>query len=66
MESLVFVMLFLTGILAGISNAIAGGGTFFTFPAFLAAGVSPVVANASNSIAVWPGHASIQKLPYQL
>jgi uncharacterized protein len=50
-------VLFLTGILAGISNAVAGGGTFFTFPAFLAAGVPPVVANASNAIAVWPGHA---------
>ena len=46
-----------TGVLAGISNAIAGGGTFFTFPAFLAAGIPPVIANASNAVAVWPGHA---------
>ena len=38
-------------------NAIAGGGTFFTFPAFLASGIPPVVANASNAVAVWPGHA---------
>lgn len=51
------IILFATGVLAGISNAIAGGGTFFTFPAFLSAGISPVVANASNAIAVWPGHA---------
>ncbi len=43
--------------LAGISNAVAGGGTFFTFPVFLAAGLPPVVANASNAVAVWPGHA---------
>ena len=50
-------MLFFTGILAGVSNAVAGGGTFFTFPAFLAAGVPPVVANASNAVAIWPGHA---------
>lgn len=45
------------GVLAGLTNAIAGGGTFFTFPVFLAAGLPPVVANASNAVAVWPGHA---------
>jgi uncharacterized membrane protein YfcA len=51
------LMLFATGIIAGICNAVAGGGTFFTFPAFLAAGVPPVIANASNAVAVLPGHA---------
>ncbi len=51
------LLLFLAGILAGICNAIAGGGTFFTFPVFLSAGIPPVVANASNAVAVWPGHA---------
>lgn len=50
-------VLFFTGIIAGVSNAVAGGGTFFTFPAFLAAGIPPVVANASNAVAIWPGHA---------
>ena len=45
------------GALGGAANAIAGGGTFFTFPALLAAGVPPVAANASNSLAIWPGHA---------
>ncbi|MGH8728670.1 MAG: sulfite exporter TauE/SafE family protein [Burkholderiales bacterium] len=56
-EAETFAVLFVAGILGGIANAVAGGGTFFTFPAFLAAGVAPVAANASNSIAVWPGHA---------
>ncbi len=56
-ELSLMVLLFLAGILAGISNAVAGGGTFFTFPVFLSAGIPPVVANASNSAAVWPGHA---------
>ena len=51
------LLLAATGLVAGISNALAGGGTFFTFPAFLGAGLPPVVANASNAIAVWPGHA---------
>lgn len=53
----VTLLLIATGLLAGLCNALAGGGTFFTFPAFLAAGLPPVVANASNAIAVWPGHA---------
>ncbi len=56
-ELAVFAMLFFSGIAAGISNAIAGGGTFFTLPVFLAIGIPPVVANASNAVAVWPGHA---------
>lgn len=56
-EPLVALLLATTGLLAGLCNALAGGGTFFTFPAFLGAGLPPVVANASNAIAVWPGHA---------
>ncbi len=43
------------GFAAGAVNAMAGGGTFFSFPALLAAGLPPVVANASNSVALWPG-----------
>ena len=44
--------------LAGGMNAIAGGGTFFSFPALLAAGVPPVMANASNTVAMWPASLS--------
>jgi len=44
--------------LAGGMNAIAGGGTFFSFPAMLAAGVPPVTANASNTVALWPASLS--------
>ncbi|MCO5099435.1 MAG: sulfite exporter TauE/SafE family protein [Burkholderiaceae bacterium] len=36
-------------------NSVAGGGTFFSFPALLAVGVPPVIANASNAVALWPG-----------
>ena len=43
------------GFAAGAVNAMAGGGTFFSFPALLAVGLPPVVANASNSVALWPG-----------
>lgn len=45
-------------LLAGAMNALAGGGTFFSFPALLAVGVPPVVANASNTVALWPASLS--------
>ena len=48
------LLLLAAGVVAGVTNAIAGGGTFFSFPVFLAAGIPPVVANASNAVAVWP------------
>jgi uncharacterized membrane protein YfcA len=40
---------------AGLVNAVAGGGTLLTFPALLAAGVPAVAANATNTVAVFPG-----------
>ena len=40
---------------AGVVNAIAGGGTLLTFPALLASGVPPVTANATNTVALFPG-----------
>jgi len=40
---------------AGIINAIAGGGTLLSFPALVAIGVSPVLANATNTVALVPG-----------
>lgn len=41
---------------AGVLNAIAGGGSFLTFPALIFAGVSPVAANATSAMAVSPGY----------
>jgi uncharacterized protein len=46
--------LFLAGMVAGALNAVAGGGTFFAFPALLLVGAPPVAANATCTIAVWP------------
>ena len=51
-------LLIAAGLIGGACNAVAGGGTFFTFPALLAAGVPPVVANATSAISIWPGHAT--------
>lgn len=40
---------------AGIINSMAGGGTLLSFPALVWIGVNPVMANATNSFALWPG-----------
>lgn len=40
---------------AGAINSIAGGGTLLSFPALLWIGVDPVIANATNTVALWPG-----------
>jgi uncharacterized membrane protein YfcA len=48
-------LLFGAGAIGSALNAVAGGGTFFTFPAFLSTGVAAVVANTSNAVAIWPG-----------
>ena len=44
--------------LAGILNAIAGGGSFLTFPALVFIGVPPIAANATSAVAVFPGYLS--------
>lgn len=41
--------------IAGVMNAMAGGGSFLSFPAMLSMGVAPVQANATNTVALWPG-----------
>jgi uncharacterized protein len=48
----------LAAAMAGAMNSVAGGGTFFSFPALLAIGVPPVTANASNAVALWPASLS--------
>ena len=43
------------GLLAGAMNAIAGGGSFVTFPAMVLVGLPSVIANASSTVALFPG-----------
>lgn len=47
--------LFVTGILCGMVNAVAGGGILFVFPVLLAAGLSPHTAAMTSTFAGWPG-----------
>ena len=50
------LLLFLAAIGAGFFNALAGGGSIFTFPVLVAVGVPPVTANVTNTIALCPGY----------
>ena len=45
-------------LVAGFVNAIAGGGTLLTFPALVAAGLSPLAANATSTVALLPAALS--------
>jgi uncharacterized protein len=47
--------LIVAAFLAGVLNAVAGGGSFLTFPAMLGVGLLPIQANATNTVALWPG-----------
>lgn len=50
-----YLWLVTASLLAGIMNAMAGGGTFLAFPALLGMGIPPIEANATNTVALWPG-----------
>lgn len=52
------IFLFFAAVIAGILNSIAGGGSFVSFPALLFAGLPGVQANATNTVALWPGLAA--------
>jgi uncharacterized protein len=46
-------LLFGTAFIAGGLNAVAGGGSFITFPTLIFTGISPISANATNTTAMW-------------
>lgn len=49
-----FLLLVAAAFAAGAINSLAGGGSFLTFPSLVFAGVPPVYANASNTVALVP------------
>lgn len=53
-----WILLFTAGVLGGVLNSIAGGGSFITFPALIFVGVPPVIANATNTFASCAGYMS--------
>ena len=51
-ETLSLALLFLTGVLAGVMNVMAGGGSSITLPVLIFLGVDPTVANGTNRVAI--------------
>ncbi|HEY0098105.1 MAG TPA: sulfite exporter TauE/SafE family protein [Pyrinomonadaceae bacterium] len=49
------VVLFASAFIAGMINSIAGGGTLLTFPTLIWLGLDPKEANATSTVALWPG-----------
>lgn len=58
MPPLEIALLFLAGFASGAINAVAGGGTFVSFGALTLIGVPPISANATSSIAQFPGYVT--------
>ena len=56
MDTQTIALLIAAGVAGGLINALAGGATLVTFPAMLAAGLPAITANASNAVAISPGH----------
>jgi len=52
------ILLFAVALCAGAINSVAGGGSFLTLPMLLFAGITPVIANATSTLALWPGSLS--------
>jgi len=50
------IVLVVAGLAAGALNAVAGGGTFLSFPALVWIGVPPIMANATATLAALPGY----------
>lgn len=50
-----YLLLAVSAFAAGMINSVAGGGSFFTFPALVFTGVPSIVANASSTMALFPG-----------
>ena len=49
------IILFFAAIVAGLQNALAGGGSFITFPALVLAGLDARAANITSTVALFPG-----------
>ena len=50
-----YFLIFVAALFAGGLNGIAGGGSFILFPVLMFVGIPPIIANATNSIALLPG-----------
>lgn len=55
---MLFALIFVAGLWAGMQNALAGGGSFVTLPALILSGMSPLAANITSTVALFPAQLS--------
>jgi uncharacterized protein len=55
LDPLRLALVLVAAIVGGAVNSIAGGGTLLTFPALIGLGIPALVANATSTVALWPG-----------
>ena len=55
---MMFALLLVAGLWAGLQNALAGGGSFITLPALILSGMSPLAANITSTVALFPGQVT--------
>jgi uncharacterized membrane protein YfcA len=58
LELHVVLLIAAAGFVAGVQNALAGGGSFITFPALLLAGLNPLAANITSTVAMFPSQTT--------
>ncbi|MGI9371285.1 MAG: sulfite exporter TauE/SafE family protein [Hyphomicrobiales bacterium] len=56
MDITIYLLLLFAGVFGGYISALAGGASFFTFPALLFTGLPPLLANTTNYVALTPGN----------
>jgi uncharacterized membrane protein YfcA len=56
--SVTFLFLFAVAFVGGALNSVAGGGSFLALPALMSVGIGAVSANATTTLAMWPGSLS--------
>jgi uncharacterized membrane protein YfcA len=55
---MLWLLILVAGLWAGLQNALAGGGSFVTLPALILAGLSPLAANITSTVALFPGQVA--------
>ncbi len=55
---MMLALLLVAGLWAGMQNALAGGGSFITLPALILSGMSPLAANITSTVALFPGQVT--------
>ena len=55
---MLILLVLVAGLWAGLQNTLAGGGSFITLPALIVAGMSPLAANITSTVALFPGQVT--------